>query len=198
MTAASPEHHHNQQRGIVLIVSMVMLLAITVVGVAVMGGSRLELLMANNAHFQTDAFRNAEFALHIGLNSISTIPPSSSTSPQILPLGLTATNAADWDSFTTTPVSLPSESSGTGEYVVEYLGCSAYHYVAPSTLSIIPDTCTGDPSTTVFAYTHRVWALGTNAKGATRILHSVHTLITNLTSYPLPQSSIRLSRVEIP
>jgi hypothetical protein len=179
--------YHPAQRGAALVVSMVMLLVITVIGIAVMGGSRLEWLMANNSHFQTDAYRNAEIALVQGLATIGNPPtllpyisaPSTPSPPQDL------ADITKWNDGTVVSVPVtPTPPTGSGAYVKEYLGCSEYINPAPSPpyyLQFVPITapgnCTG--STNIIAYTYRVWALGTDGKGAARILQATRSLIYN-------------------
>jgi len=53
----------NKQRGVVLIVALVLLLVVTLLGVAVMSGSALDMKMANNSQERQQAFNAAEAAL---------------------------------------------------------------------------------------------------------------------------------------
>src|SRR3569623_1602824 len=59
-----------RQQGVALIISMILLLVITLIGVAVMGGSRLEWLMANKSHFQSDAAMRADATLRVAESKI--------------------------------------------------------------------------------------------------------------------------------
>ena len=127
------------QKGAALVVSMVMLLVITVIGVAVMGGSHLEWLMANNTHLQTDAYRNAEIALSKGL-STSSIPNPPTANPATTPFTMaistitpqTLADISKWiDGTITTAVTVPTPT-GSSAYVMQYLGCSEYIYSPPS------------------------------------------------------------------
>jgi len=199
MLASALKLHLNHQRGAALIVSMVMLLVITVIGIAVMGGSRLELLMANNSQFQSDAFRNSEIAMQAGIASIPAPLPTAATPIDTLPPGKIATNPADWTSFTSTPAALPAGATGTGNYVVEYLGCSEYKYTPP-TVTHKQNSCLDDPLSYVFEFTYRVWSLGTDANGATRILQEVRTITKNTTGDTTlwPETMVLDTRVEIP
>lgn len=202
------------QKGAALVVSMVMLLVITVIGVAVMSGSHLEWLMANNTHLQTDAYRNAEIALAKGLSpgSIPNPPtPDPATTPFTMAVSpLTPQTLADiskWsDGTITTTVSVPTPT-GSGAYVMQYLGCSEYIYSPPSTYLQWTSTGGGpcNSSTNIIAYTFRVWALGTDGKGATRLLQTTRTLIDNQPAYSslpsvLPSGLLPAldNRVELP
>jgi hypothetical protein len=168
------------QKGAALVVSMVMLLVITVIGIAVMGGSRLELLMANNSHLQTDAQRNAEIALAAGLdppsinNPPTLFPPPPSSISTLSPQDLADVTKWSDGTITGTPV---TTATGSAAYVVEYLGCSKYNPTIP--LSFLDNVCGGSSTSFIFALTYRVWALGTDGKGAARILKSTRTLINN-------------------
>jgi Tfp pilus assembly protein PilX len=180
MTTICPKYFALYQRGAALIVSMVMLAVITMIGISVMGGSRLELLMSNNNYLQMDALRNAEFALAAGLSS----PLSTSAPLQLTP---DPSKIDSWNSITTTTANPPW--GGTGKYAVEYLGRRAY---AIGTYSFV---ATGSPCTSTATRfcmdTFRVWALGVGSKGAARILQSVHRVSTS-TPY------ISDNRVELP
>ena len=177
-------HFPPAQKGAALVISMVMLLVITVIGIAVMGGSRLEWLMANNSHVQTDAYRNAEIALDVGLNSITNPPtslyPPISSGPTFPPQNLADVTKWSDGTVTGTPV---ATASGSAAYVMEYLGCSQYDATTPQ-LTFANSTCIGNPATNIFAYVYQVWALGTDGKGAARILLSTRTLINNQVSPP--------------
>ena len=197
------------QRGAALVVSMVMLLVITVIGIAVMGGSRLELLMANNSHLQTDAYRNAEIALAAGLDPTTSIinPPSP------LPIATTAANpllpkdladVAKWSDGTIVGIPVAT-TTGSAAYVMQYLGCSQYTTNGTPYVAFVPNTCSGSSATNVIAYIYRVWALGTDGKGAARILQSTRVLINTqapvgtLTSGGPPAAlPILDNRVELP
>src|SRR3569623_1106788 len=59
-----------RQQGVALNISMILLLVITLIGVAVMGGSRLEWLMANNSHYQSDEEKRADATLRLAESKI--------------------------------------------------------------------------------------------------------------------------------
>lgn len=174
--------HRAGQKGAALIVSMVMLVVITIVGVTVMGGSRLEWLMANNSYFQTSAFMNAETALQAGLATLpSTVTPIMPTNP---PLAVDATDVANWDSG-----AIASTPAGTnGAYAVEYLGCSSY-IDTPNGKHYFP--C---PLGTMYVYTYRVWAVGRDAKGSVRILNSTHIVSDAPLNQP-PNPAVQQKRI---
>ena len=160
------------QLGAALIISMIMLLAVTAIGVAVMGGSHLELLMSNNSYFQTDAYRNAEIALKQGLNNLPTT---------INKLGPADPNdISTWSSGPFgTPVTTPT---GTGRYAVEYVGhnlytISPFHYVNSAT------SCLGPNAMTFCVNMYHVWGYGTDGKGAKRLLLETYSASNALPSW---------------
>ena len=56
-----------QQRGAALVVGLLMLVALTLIGVTTMGMSSMELRMAGNAQNKSNAFQAAEAGLEVGL-----------------------------------------------------------------------------------------------------------------------------------
>jgi hypothetical protein len=193
LSSTAPFSHLH--KGAALVVSMVMLLVITVIGIAVMGGSRLEWLMTNNSHLQTDAYRNAEIALVAGLNSIVNPPINAPLPPPIPVSTLSPQDLADvtkWNDGTIVGIPVAT-TTGTAAYVQQYLGCSELTASAP--LDWVNNTCNDAPASHIFAHTYRVWALGTDGKGAARILQSTRILIYNQTIYtglpgPLPSGKL--------
>ena len=167
------------QKGAALVVSMVMLLVITVIGIAVMGGSHLEWLMANNSHLQTDAYRNAEIALAQGLGTIANPPTAFPTLPT--PSYQDLTDVTKWSDGTILSTTVPT-ATGSAAYFVEPVKCS--QYTPPTPLSFVNNNCATATTTRVFAYIFRVWALGTDGKGAARILQSTRTVIANIVTHP--------------
>ena len=150
------------QNGAALIVSLVLLVATTLVGVFVMSSSHLEWLMSNNSRFQTDAAMRAEAVIQQGESDIqntilSNIPipgyPSSfnsanqyyytPTNPLPAAVDLTKINA--WNgSFSTASAStaIGAPPGTTNEYLIDYLGCtlaspdSGHMAVAGSAISL--------------------------------------------------------------
>lgn len=60
----------NKQRGVVLIVALVLLLVVTLLGVAVMSGAALDMKMASNSQERQQAFNAAEAALSYAESSL--------------------------------------------------------------------------------------------------------------------------------
>jgi len=69
----------SKQRGAALIVGLMMLLALTLIGITTMGMNTMELRMASNAQNKSNAFQAAEAGLEVGVgltnaNDITTNP----------------------------------------------------------------------------------------------------------------------------
>jgi Tfp pilus assembly protein PilX len=168
-----------------LVVSLVMLVAITLIGVFAMSSSRLEWLMSSNSRFQTDSELRAEVALQEGEDAAAAIADPGSfdwTSNDAYYSNLTIPDSlsddprdiANWDAgaFHT----LNAVTVGAAEYLVEYMGCS--------------DTSGGGcgspcPAGITCLHTYRIWAHAADGKGAGRIVQSTYAhAITQ--SLPLP------------
>ena len=81
----------SRQRGAALIVGLMMLLALTLIGVTTMGMNTMELRMANNAQNRSNAFQAAEAGLEVGVGQ--TNANDVTTDPQVIvpPVLLNAT-----------------------------------------------------------------------------------------------------------
>ena len=169
------------QRGVALVVSMVMLVAITLIGVFVMSGSHLEWLMSNNSRFQADAEMRAEAALRDGendaYNNIS--DPSTynwgdggdayySSDPASPDIPADPRNIANWDThaFNTRPATTISSVDYPAEYLVEYMGCDNPSGGGCGACHDYSASC---------IYTYRIWAHAADSKGASCIVQSTFT-----------------------
>jgi len=188
--------HAQRERGVALVVSMVMLVAITIIGVFVMNSSHLEWLMSNNSRFQTDAEMRAEAALRDGEKTIEN-PPSPWDSTNGLYNSATLTGTMDprkvssWANLNT----LNATTLAPAQYVVESLGASCLGSSSSSN-PLGPISCGSQPGWTYLKIdTYRVWALATDGKGAARITQSIYWKIDNphaaltIGSIPIPQNN---------
>lgn len=181
----------DSQRGAALVVSLVLLVAITLIGVFVMSSSHLEWLMSSNDRFQSDSELRAEYALVVGENKAknidaTTYPWSNNDAyynnlnpPDALPADprdITKWDPAAFNTLNTTTIS-------PAEYLIEYMGCSK-----PGTGSgcgapcLVPDT--------VCIYTYRIWAHAVDSKGAGRIVQSTFTRAIRQPPIPPPGEPI--------
>lgn len=83
-----------QQRGVVLVVSLIMLLLMTLIGVTAMQTVTLDERMAGNAHQRNIAFQTAEAGLRAGESHIQNLDWDTETTP---PAGI----MDHWDNSTT-------------------------------------------------------------------------------------------------
>lgn len=184
------------QEGAALIVSMVMLVVMTLIGVVAMSGSHLEWLMTNNSQLQSSAYRNAIVAMQAGLNDpaipSSPNPPPPGAQSLSPPGGLLApSNLSDpskWsDGTVASNAVVNAQCTATCKYIVEYLGCSVFSPPPPSPAPqlAVPsaDACNADPND-ISMHTYRVWAYGNDGKGAARILQMVVRRTYNVGTAP--------------
>lgn len=170
-----------------------MLVVITLIGVIAMNSSHLEWLMTNNSQFQSGAYRNATIALAAGLTNATDAPPSAIDS--FFPVDLS--NVSNWKDDGPFPISHPAPPTictSTCGYYVQYLGCSVF------TEGMIPsssDSCDSLDDLSVHSY--RVWAYGSDGKGAARILQLTIRRIYNPKSLsgpmkgPVPNNWMEIS-----
>jgi len=180
------------QRGAALVVSMMMLVAITLVGVAVMGNSRLEWLMATNSNLQASVLPRAQKTLVDAENWLTALVVCNATpcnsrntnwdnTPDALfnnvsgtdPLPVNPRVVASWNGLASNNA---TDSAGNiiGRYIVVYQGCAFF----PPGAVVQPGTVCGDNGTP-FTDTYEIWALSADANGAARIVRS--TFITTTT-----------------
>ena len=65
----------NRQRGVALVISLVMLVVLTLLAIAGMSGSTLELTMADNTQQRENAFEAAEAVLEVEMRRDDIVPP---------------------------------------------------------------------------------------------------------------------------
>lgn len=202
-----PPQTSRAQRGVALVVSMMMLVAITLIGVAVMNSSRLEWLMAANSAFQTSAYTQAEAALRAGeraiiqntCDAVGGTPTGQQASPDsnnCRPVNFSWQFADQFYNTsidpTTVPDSLPAGTNlraantwangfGTpaagGRYAVIYRGCSLNDPLGTTP----PNLCANPPigNQVMSLFTYEVWAYSSDAKGAARIVQSTYVMLVN-------------------
>lgn len=206
----APPQTSRAQRGVALVVSMMMLVAITLIGVAVMNSSRLEWRMAANNAFQTNAYTQAELALLAGEQQIiqntcaavggtpqgqQALPNSNNCNP----------NNFGWpfnDNFYSTdpatasplpaganPQAASTWAAGFGaavpgtagsRYAVVYRGCTNVAVGGGA------GPCNAASAAPLSIFTYEVWAYGVDAQGAARIVQSTFVMLVNWTNGILP------------
>jgi len=111
-----------KQRGLALIMSLVILLVLTLLGVTSMNTSNLQTLMTNNSQYQTSALHSAEEVV-IAAEAVVNAHIASGTTTQptgYYYIGVNAENEIDLSSFNWDGTNVASV--GSAKYIVEYTG----------------------------------------------------------------------------
>jgi type IV pilus assembly protein PilX len=114
----------HRERGATLVVSLVLLLVLTVLGVSGMNTATLELTMASNAQFHQDAFQAAETGIDIAIST----PPFLTVAPNVIPvtpLGDGSYSAQAVSTYQDPPTPVPDIAFSVGGASG---GISAYHF----------------------------------------------------------------------
>lgn len=111
-----------QQHGIALIMSLVILLVLTLLGVTSMNTSNLQSLMTSNSQYQTVALNSAEEVMITAQNIVTAhIASGSTTQPTgYYYIGANAENEIDLSSFNWDGANVGTV--GSSKYIVEYTG----------------------------------------------------------------------------
>lgn len=210
MTNASncpaPPQTWRAQRGVALVISMMMLVAITLIGVAVMNSSRLEWRMAANNAFQTNAYTQAELALNAGEQAIirntcagnAPAPPDNNNcrpnvfnwtwADQLFSTSTELPVAQYWNPLNVNPrlvttwtaAGFGAAAPGGGRYAVVYRGCTNVAVGGGA------GPCNPAIAAPLSIFTYEVWAYGIDAQGAARIVQSTYVMLVNWTNGALP------------
>ena len=164
---ANPHH----QRGVVLIVSLILLLILTILGVGAMDNTLLELQMTGSFQRQMQALNDSERNLLMAEMEVEEIVDA----PERFDFSVTgdgyyqSINAVqdvqDWDSLS---VNTGTSDGFTHEYIVEFLGRKR---LPGESLAENPDG--GIPGNAAYAYI--ITARSEVARGANRTVQSAYT-----------------------
>jgi type IV pilus assembly protein PilX len=168
----------NNQAGAVLVISLIILLVMTILGITAMKTSNLELVMSTNIQEQVRAMVDAENTLADGENDVRTNFPGAysyawhnnttdglyaQNDPANLDLANSALEDVDWEDP-------DNDGEGyvagpNGRYAIEYMG-----NVLDTSAGASATIGTGTPK---YHYVYRVTARGTTGRGATRFVQSI-------------------------
>lgn len=161
------------QQGAALIMSLVILMVLTILGIASMNTSNLQLLMTNNAQYQTVALSQAELTVRVAEILIDNIIAGTDTKPaagyynvssepgSVTPIDL---SSFTWDDTTSVEV-------GDSNYIIEYTGSKP---LPPESLAWRQlQGIAGDS-----VYVLRITARSPAGRGAMRYVQSIY--VTNL------------------
>lgn len=152
------------ERGAALFVALIMLLVLTLIGVAVVRSSGTQIVAAANVQLAAEALNAAENSalaaerrILADFNGIPTFDFDAVGTDGLYNVGGVAVTSTDWDA-------IAHESEGDATYVVEYLG------PAPSPSgSIVAGAGTVNESRYLFRTTGR----GTSSKGSVRLVQTI-------------------------
>jgi type IV pilus assembly protein PilX len=162
------------ERGAALVVSLILLLIMTIIGVAAMNGARLEVSMAGMMQREEVALRSAERTLaeaeRYAENNIDN-HFSTEVEGHYLPGTEPDVSQTDW-TFLAIPIEEEGEEDSRDEFIVEYLG-----------LISLPGSALndgGDPSIPGDKInTYRISARSETKGNAVRIVESIYTKLYN-------------------
>jgi len=155
----------SRQRGLALIMSLVILLVLTLLGVAAMNTSNLQLLMTGNSQYQTTALNTAEGVIRDAENFVASYVNGTATLPASgyydLPGGASPIelNGFDWSSANVV-------TSGSSQYIIEYTGDTNL-----DSASIAWRQSNGIAGSTVSVF--RITARSPASRGAMRYVQSI-------------------------
>jgi len=152
--------------------SLVILMVLTILGIAAMNTSNLQLLMTGNAQYQTVALSQAELTIRVAETLLEDVIAGTGTIPANGYYNVTPGNSdpIDLESFTwddTTSV----EAAGGSNYIIEYTGDKT---LPPESLAWRQlQGIAGDK-----VYVFRITARSPASRGAMRYVQSIY--VTNL------------------
>lgn len=172
-----------RQRGIALMTTLVMMVAVMVLGLSAILISKGEFVLSGNLQFQSGALNTAEAAAIVAeqwltTNGGATIPAgfttySSGATGYQFPIGYMAANGIDpltmtWGSSNSIAVT----GSTTERYLIEFLAKDKS--LIPVSLNTGGRAATGCNKINLF----RIVASGTSGRGATRFVQSVYSTLS--------------------
>lgn len=157
----------NQQRGLALIMSLVILLVLTLLGVTSMNTSNLQTLMTSNSQYQTSALNSAEEVIRSAEAAVNTHIASGSLTPPTgyYYIGANAENEIDLSSFNWDGANIATV--GSAKYIVEYTGDTTInaaslawrqsHFISGDTVSVFRITARAPASRGAMRYVQTVF-----------------------------------------
>lgn len=166
-------HGPFRQQGVVLIMSLVILLVLTLLGVAAMRSSNLQIVMSGNSQFQVEALSRAEATIRAGETLIEglltgTLPPTG-----YYDISPTSTSGAvaidDFINYAWVTTPGPGQNAiappgiNDSAYVIEYTGDKP-----------VPGEGVSSEIPGGRVYVFKITARSTSSRGATRRIQSIY------------------------
>ena len=177
MTQNDPGGTRNSQGGAALAVSLILLLVMTLIGIAAMDGARLEISMAGLMQQDEVALRRAERTLVTAENRVENIADTAgqfefgtANDAFYLPVNDLDASEIDWSGFTSAvgPINSDNSKDDDDAYVVEYLGAK-----------IIPGEAEGEETDTPIAgslaHAYRITTRSASGGKSVRMVESIYT-----------------------
>lgn len=163
-----------KQKGIVLVMSLVILVVLTLLGVSSMTTSNLQVIMTGNAQYQTVALATAELAVREAELLVDKIIAGTEATPSKTDgyHNIAGSDAeVDLSSFTWPANETADATLANSQYIIEYAGQKS---VPLTTFKYINGTPIAGDNVYVFRITARTKA----SRGAVRLVQSVYVTLT--------------------
>lgn len=181
MNPLPPRPRKSRQRGISLVTTLVMMLAVMVLGLSAILVSKGEFMLSGNLQFQSGALNEAEAAavaaeqwISSGTNYLNAGFTTYNTGAGYLyPIGYMAANSIDPLTMTwSTSNSIQVGSITTQRYLIEFLAKDKT--LIPTGLAVGGRSSSGCNKVDVY----RIISQGGSARGATRMVQSIYSVLS--------------------
>ena len=181
MDTLNPTPRRKRERGISLVTTLVMLLAVMVLGLSAITISKSQFMLAGNLQFQSGALNEAEAAataaeqwLSSGTNYLNAGFTTYNTSAGYLyPIGYMTANSIDPMTMTwNTTNSVQVGSITTQRYLIEFIAKDKT--LIPTGLAVGGRPSSGCNKTNVY----RIIAQGGSARGSSRMVQSIYSVLS--------------------
>lgn len=181
MDTKTPTPRRKRERGISLVTTLVMLLAVMVLGLSAITISKSQFMLAGNLQFQSGALNEAEAAavvaeqwLSSGTNYLNAGFTTYNTSAGYLyPIGYMSANNIDPLTMTwNTTNSIQVGSITTQRYLIEFIAKDKT--LIPTGLAVGGRASSGCNKTDVY----RIIAQGGSARGSSRMVQSIYSVLS--------------------
>lgn len=159
---------NHRQRGLALIMSLVILLILTLLGVTSMNTSNLQTLMSSNSQYQTSALNVAENVANIAQAAVTTYVSGGAQPSGYTYIGSGGVAEKDLSSFTWPDAEVATV--GTSKYIIEYAGAMT---IDSASLAWRQQNAISGDQVSVFRITVRSPA----SRGAMRYLQTIFVTI---------------------
>ena len=174
MNPMIPSPRQKRERGISLVTTLVMLLAVMVLGLSAITISKSQFMLAGNLQFQSGATVAAEQWLISGTNSLdagfTTFNPNAGS---LYPIGYMTANSIDPLTMTwSTTNSIQVGNITTQRYLIEFIAKDKT--LIPTGLAVGGRSSSGCNKTNVY----RIIAQGGSARGSSRMVQSIYSVLS--------------------